>query len=249
MSLAIFLHAFRLVFQNLGQALRISALLYAVPTLLSVIVVGATPIDPHEVDVGGIFLRMIPVAIVNAISFLWLTVAWHRFILLDEEPAGIIPPFRGDRILSYVGHGFILTIIAIPILLVAMILAMPLVMAAAPFAMLIPFACMLVVGFLFYRVGAYLPAAAIGKTITVREAWAATKGATGTIAGLTALTLLFGVLINIPRYLAIQFGNIQILYVWTFVSVVGGWIILLVSIGILSTIYGHYVEGRPLPAQ
>lgn len=39
--------------------------------------------------------------VVAFIATLWIAVAWHRFVLLNEAPQGLLPAFKGDRVMAY----------------------------------------------------------------------------------------------------------------------------------------------------
>ena len=83
--------------------------------------------------------------------------------------------------------------------------------------------------------------AALGDSLSLGDAWGATNGAMGDLLVLAILAVLGSVLIDLP---VLSLMNIMPLAMtWTFVT---AWIKTMVGASILTTIYGHYVEGRPL---
>ena len=93
-----------------------------------------------------------------------------------------------------------------------------------------------------YRLSLSLPAAALGEPMGFGASWGATKGAGGDILVLAILSVVAAVVIDLPP--AFIFPNLTILAVaWQFAT---GWVILMVGVSILTTLYGHYVERRPL---
>src|SRR5690606_37356363 len=128
MGVKIFVHAVRLVFNNLGDAVRISAVLYLVPVVLAGLMLGdADPASPSPTWPVGLLLAIAAIA-----GAFWVAVAWHRFILLDERTAGLLPAFNGSRVLSYFGYSLLLALIGIPIVFGASLLAGGLTMMGGP---------------------------------------------------------------------------------------------------------------------
>ncbi|MCP5038146.1 MAG: hypothetical protein GY945_11170 [Rhodobacteraceae bacterium] len=57
-------------------------------------------------------MRVIFIPLVVAITgFYWVTVAWHRFVILDEQPNGILPKLHLGRIWAYVWRLFLLSVV------------------------------------------------------------------------------------------------------------------------------------------
>lgn len=171
----------------------------------------------------------------------WGIVAWHRFVLVEEYQSGLIPPFHLSRILAYFGRLFLLglacAICAIPLMMVGTA-----VMGSGSLVgtLVVLFVVSVLISVLMYRWVAILPAAALGKPLTFGEAWSATGGATGAI------------LVLMMTVWAVSYGGqflVQAMYgivpaVATAVDIVFTALVGLVNISILTTFYGHYVEGR-----
>ena len=166
MGLRIFAHAITLVFSHIGFALRISALLYLVPAVLYELVIATVVRNPDPLLALRIASPMF--LFLAAAAALWIAVGWHRYILLDEAPGAIAPPFRGDRVLAYFGNSLLVGLIAFGIALVVF----------------------LPVGFIAAIIGR-----AGGK---LSEAWAATRGSNGTFFALAIVSVLCAAGLTFP---------------------------------------------------
>lgn len=241
----IFVHSVRLVFSNLQSALQISLVPYAVSSL-AYAYLGAEPLslinagDPmalQQID-GGLAAGLMVYAIVGVLASLWIVVAWHRFVLLEEYPKTWVPGFHGSPVLMYFLKGLMLGLIITGAVLLVM-LTVGAVFLVAGLSLLLPFFAVAMGAYLFYRFCPILPAAALGKQMSTRDAWEATKGAGQDIAVLVLLVVLFSVLVQLPN----TAGGADTFIGRTY-SLVINWIMMLVGASVLTTFYGHYVEGR-----
>lgn len=250
MGFRIFAHAIALVFNNLGPALRISALLYFVPAVLAqvaIVTIVMQSADPQ----ATLRVTTIAFSIVAAAAALWIAVAWHRYVLLDEAPGAALPVFHGDRVLAYFGNTLLVGLIAFAIALVTF-LPLGLLMAgfarggavASYAALLVPLISIFVIAVFMYRFTLILPASAVGKPIKLSEAWAATRGANGAIFVIAFLSSLCVVVLSLPVVWLAQSGIWWVAAIW---EILVGWIQLIVGVSIVTTLYGHYIEKRPLP--
>ncbi len=279
MWLSIFLHSIRLVFNNFAVALRIS-----VP-LMIVVVVGAIG-SGFLLATGGVSVapRDVTTAIVHAfpgpaivylialvIASLWVAVAWHRVVLLDEAPGPLLPTWRGDRIFAYfiksllislaivlamTGMGIVVTPIwAVTHGSLTIVLGMtgidivvtPIGAATHgswPVLIALSLALSAVGVLISYRLSPMLPAVAIGEQLTIGEAWQATKAASGQILILAVVSVLVGEVINLPIHvLPANLVGSLLSMVW---SAGVTWLTTMVGVSILTTLYGHFVQGRAL---
>lgn len=248
---SIFAHSVGMVTRNLSEALRIAlvpvligfALIVAL-TLMTGLSIG-TMSDPEVMDkmmrdggMGAFFFPFFLFAIVFIVIELWIFVSWHRFILLEEYPTGWIPEFRFDRIMAYFGRGLLIGVI----MMAMWIPVMMAVMFAGSLGVLIMLGAMFFSVVLVYRLVAILPAAAIGRSLTVGQAWEATRGASGTILVLVFVIFLAQFLLQLVTGLSMMvFPPLGIAF-QLFVALV----MSLVNVSILTTFYGHYVEGREI---
>ena len=249
----IFVHAVRMVLNNLATAARISAVLMAVQ-LGVVILLGASFILSGE-DMTermmqgtypwfGAFLSFVVIIVTG----LWIAVAWHRFILREEVPTGPVPPFNGGAIAAYFVAGIIFALVliavAIPFAILAGIVMAPVLMAGGSEPGLLAGLVMaaiiyLPVSWVGYRISPILPSAALGERMALKDAWYATGTSGAGFVVLTLVSVAAGLLIGLPQ--SVLPGALAL--VWGFLA---NWAMMLVGASILTTIYGHYVERRPL---
>ena len=255
-AIEILIHSIRQVLGNLGVALQISAVLFLIQIGLifalgvSGVILGGQ--DPRTLPPAFAW-AMFAALIVNIVTALWIAVAWHRFVLNNERPTGLLPTFRGDRIASYFGHSILVALVIMPVLLIIVILIMPLlyqfIMRAPEPKMWQITLGMLVIylplAALLTRLSVILPAAALGTPMRLGEAWGKTSGTMLTMGILAVLVIGGGLLIDLPATLLFPTGS-YLQMIWLILTY---WIKVMVGLSILTTIYGHYVEGRPLVTQ
>lgn len=249
MAFRIFRHAITLVFSQLSDALRISGLIYLITIVfygigfyfaLQSVMAGGSPDMLWQINVAGL---------ASAVFYLWIAVGWHRFVLLDEATRLPLPPFRGDRILAYFGRLLQFILIAVVLGAAVMIPSVFLATAAGESAssiiiMLLPLIVLFAMFLLSYRLAPMLPAAAVGRPVNMREAWAATRGATGTLFLLAILSGIGSILIDLPGLALLQLPQGYFLNMaWLLLTT---WVKLMVGISILTAIYGVYVEKRAI---
>ncbi|MDX1743297.1 MAG: hypothetical protein R3186_06855 [Ruegeria sp.] len=249
----IFAHSLRMVFGNIIQVLQITVgpALIATAVIVSLVFVLGVPLDafdessgdlPPGFSFGAFFAFTLLMVVVMSIVIFWIAVSWHRFILLEEYPSGIFPPFRMDLILAYLGRVLMLVLIMfvgyIPIAIVFAVLGQSLV--AVSIVVTVVYSVFLLIS--FYRLSIILPAAAIGKPITLGEAWSQTVGAGADIIFLVIVAVLFQLLVQLAFTMLAVIPVLGVL-----LSVFFGMLILpMVNVSILTTLYGVFVEKREL---
>ncbi|MEM8851135.1 MAG: hypothetical protein AAGE03_14010 [Pseudomonadota bacterium] len=255
----IFKKAVLLIVDNISGALRISAVPYALLAVVNLYFLDSVTAsvilstDTMPALNAGAAQAMFFNALVQIVVFLWIAVAWHRYVLLQEGGDGWIPAFQGGYMLGYLGRGILLGLI-IAAVLVAIVVALGFI---APFFAVAVASIVSII--LFYRLGLILPAGAVGKPITIGEAWTATEGQSATVVALALISFFASLLLQLPTILdGISSGAVdpagdasQMLSAATspvslVYNLVVNWIVLLVGVSMLSTLYGHFVEGRPL---
>jgi len=242
MGLRIFMHSLRLVFTQLGDALRVSGVLYLIVVAVSALL-GATTRHPSP---PNIFLAILG-ALVTGLAYLWIAIGWHRFVLLDERPPTWVPQLPGDRLPAYLGRSIQLSFLAgvagcaiwLPVMILFAVGFPPLITIVGGLGAL---TVLLLVS---YRLAPMLPGAALGSALGVKEAWAATSGANGTILLLAVVTAIGSVLLGLPTYFMFisAAGPSPLSFVW---GSIAGWINLMVGVSILTTLYGVYVQKRSI---
>jgi hypothetical protein len=242
---SLFKHAVLRVFRNLDDALAISGLIWIGVMAVMVLATAYTPDAP--VIVVDTALDQ-PVAALDAMPLLfifgtnlfvllasiWVAIEWHRFVLLGERPSSIIPPFRGALFKAYFGKSLLMTAIMFGATLCVVIVIM-IITSLLGGLQLVPVLTLIIVGifgmYAFYRVSPVLPAAALGKSLTLKEAWYRTEPHKKLIFNATVLMIFATVLLQIPPAFA-GAGPFGII-----VSLITGWMGLMVGVSLLSAIY------------
>jgi hypothetical protein len=217
---AIFRHAVRMVFGNFGDALRVTGVPLLVPAAVIfvatlIFAAAQTPGQPQNFPAIAVVLLIIG-GLGLLIGSLWSIVEWHRYVLLEERPT-IAPKFLASRILTYVGKGFLVGLLMIPVslilgLMVGGVIAASFLNSTTP-AFTPQFVWKIVVVSqltnlvvsvplfaLMYRLAPLFPAAALGIPMKVSEAWSKTSGQTGTLFGVAFLSVLALGILQIPQF-------------------------------------------------
>lgn len=249
-SWRIFVHSVRQVFGNFGASLRISG-----PVILAGIVgtlvlgVGVTDetLAGNQVFMHQIMGRALLWFAIIGFAGLWVAVAWHRFVLLEEHSGTLLPTLYGGQMLSYFGRGLL-----IGLLLMAIGFAIGLVvgLVISPFMSSSPLIAGLILvimvrvplSWVFYRYCLVLPAAALGEPMRLAESWAKTATISG---GLFRLVLIITAVSVIGEILGNLMSEAGLIVSLGF-TLAYQWSVLMISISILTTLYGHLVEGREL---
>lgn len=252
----IFTHSARMIFGNLNAALRVSLVLYLVKFGAGIYVAsqhaaiisgphgdGTMPNFGPESLSSGIILML-----VTLVTSLWIAVSWHRYVLLEETPGAALPPFKGDRILAYFWSSLLLGLVILLAALVPIVISS--VIVAGLFGVNSPILSLVVIVILvgiptmyvFYRYCLILPAAALGEPKKMVESWVDTKPASGAIWQLIVIGLIATMLVEVP---ALINGDPTSIVNMAY-SFVMGWIVMMVGISVMTTLYGIYVEGREL---
>ena len=250
MGFRIFRHAVRMVFTQFSSALRISGLLYLVSLAVSF---GLAFLAVRLAPTGGAGSArtsgwdVIISSLVGVALYFWVAIGWHRFVLLDEQPLQALPRFHGDRMLAYLGR-FSQTFLVLLLPLCAILAGVTFLLVASNWnessALLASLAAVLVGLFFSYRLSPMLPGAAVSRRVGVAEAWKATSGSSWSVLGLTVMTAVAAVAVDIPgNALILQPNGLWFGLIWLGVT---GWIKLMVGVSIITTIYGVYVEQREI---
>lgn len=242
-------HSVFLLNHNLKDAIRISSP-FIVTMILSVVVGGVNAAD--NLEYGGVANETsnILLQILTGVAGLWVAVAWHRFVLLEEH-GGALPAFHGRRMLAYFFVVLFLT------LMMALSLSLTLVLVnwiagwlpgivfgvSTPLIVVGVIVIVVVVLWVFYRLSPMLPAAALGKPLGPAQAWAETTELSGAIlvAGLS-LTFISLVAAAVATFIMFQVS----ILIGVILMGILQWAYTMVGISILTTIYGISIEGRDI---
>lgn len=251
----IFLHSVRQVTGNLEGALRVSVLPYALQALIGLLLVGGAgtmaagmgPGNPRAAVFGTSGLAMLLAMVVSVVAGLWVAVAWHRYVLLNEQPQSYVPAWNGERMMSYflrsLGYGAILVVGgAVLGAIVGVVLGRIAGVSTMLFLILLAALVQVPVAIAGFRLTAALPAAALGDEQEFLAGWKATEGHTADIAVLAVLAIAAHLVIALVGMAV--FSHFWILMIiWQLLT---GWVVMMVGVSILTTLYGHYLQGRPL---
>ena len=247
----LFMHSVRMVFGNLGMAAQVSLVLYAIyavtyiglmqslgPEML--MLEGPAPVLPSS----GFWLKLMGVYVVSMVLITWVAVAWHRYVLLGEAPTGWVPAWPGSKILGYLLRSILLGLVVMAVMIIigfvigflAAALGMP---SLSVLIVIIGLPLSLVMAF---RLSAILPAGAVGKPMGLKDAWQATSGQSGTVFLMAIFLALGSVIVSLPSLISENpYSMLNLIY-----TMVTGWFMAMVSVSVLTTLYGHFVEGRDL---
>jgi hypothetical protein len=247
MAFALLRHAIRLVLTNWRDALKISAVLYIMQAGFGVVVALGVHPAPGAVDLGSSLL-VIAASIVQGVIVSWIAVAWHRFVLLDEMPNNYVPMFNVRRVLGYIGAWLLVTLVTAAVGLaggavLGILAALNAAIIAVPLGVALVI-CLVVVA---YRLTLILPASSVDRRLTMRDSWEATRGSSWLVIRVTLLSLLGIIVLELPGILVAEIvkppGPNLFVEIW---ATVVGWFALMVGVALLTTMYGYYVERRPI---
>ena len=246
-------HAFVIVFGNWKEALKASVLpFFILVTILAGMfyMTGLASIQISDAslgqggNVGSIALFAVVALIASMFVLSWVAVTWHRFILLEEYPA-YFPAVTGRPIGAYFRRTAMIILQMFGVLIPVALIVMPLMagLLASPFVLvLLSIAVNVLISFVWLRVCISLPSVAVGEPMTSVEAWGKTRDISQTILGLGLVMIL----LNFAAGTIVNLALAPIPVVSSMASIAVQWVSMMVGISVLTTIYGHVVEGRPL---
>ena len=240
----IFLHAVQMVLRNWREAMKIGLLPVGLMVVLVYFLLSSTGmsvsatsgqprLDVGQVNAGVFFL----LAVIWVFILLWVFVSWHRFVLLEEYPQGWIPPLRPDRILAYFAQSLI-----VGFAIILMMMPLGLAFLLGPVGVLIFVVGAFLILVIGYRFLVMLPAAAIGKPLSMGAAWEDTRGASGAIV----LMLILVGLVQVGTDIVVALAMAASVVLGLVVQMATAMILMLVNVSLLTTLYGHFVQGRPI---
>jgi hypothetical protein len=262
-AMAIFTHALRMLVFDAGTTLRV--LLPALALVLGSAIIGAMlapealalfydPSAPDSLPEPSMLpdpasvSALLVLGLVGLLGYALLAILWHRHVLLNGPERDGIRPGTGV-VLGYIWRailvGLVQFLVAIPIGLVLALMG-----GAAGAGGLSPTLVLagVLAGILFLwvalRLGVVLPAAALGITMPLAEGWRVTAPLANTLWGVAALLAVLNALISLGAGLLLPAAPGVRLVVESAIYLAEG----LVFISVLTTLYGHLVEGRPLDA-
>ncbi|GGO33585.1 hypothetical protein GCM10010991_23180 [Gemmobacter aquaticus] len=237
----------RLLMNNIGAAFRVSVvpglMILALSIALIAGVYALTGGTPEPVAEPGVVPVALVVFVIYAALFASVAVSWHRHVLL-AEPVGWLPALRRRRIGAYALRVILLVVL---LLAIGFLVMTPIFLitgasdGAGVLTVILGLVALLFLNIAAWRFSTALPGAALDRGEGFGAAWTATQGEwpamlilvvgfglisflCGLIGGLLAIVPVLGMIAN----LAIN------------------WFLGMLGLSILTTLYGHYIEKRPL---
>lgn len=245
--LKIIAHSFNMLMHKPAVTLRI----YAVPMILSYItlLVGgyvtfgqpASLLIDQEIEVTNSFdlstFFLVTLTIVIAAFYgVWAAVGWHRYALLGEEPGPFFPSFFLGRIAAYIGTSILLGFCIVVGFVFLAFISQPLAWLGVAGALIgAALICTLGVG-----ICTILPGTAIQSPVTIPVAFDKIFSELPTIVFIGCSLAIIAVA---PPYLAGLSGNLTVMAV---VGVLTDLVFAILSLSILTTLYGTWYQGRNL---
>lgn len=233
--------------RNAGTMLKILAL----PLLLAVILWIAIAVQlqgdvmfqlylgEYQSIAGPLFMIFVFLVAIN-LTLIWPVIVWHRFVLL-ETPVGWVNKIKIASIFryffTYIG---IMLLVLIPSMIVIFSVTSVVDGQTPGFAGLTNFVVSPIIAWIVYRLTPVLPGIALEKEENgILSAWRATESGSG---ALFVLGLIFGLIGFVQSMISFVLPETLA----TIVSVLISVFILLLQVSVATTIYGHYVEDRPI---
>ena len=253
-ALAIIAHALRMLIFETGTTLRVisPALILVIGSSLLALYLApdalqALTSDPQEMVLpdptnASLFFLLI---LAGLAGYVLMAILWHRHVLLSGmERDGVMRP-SARVFFSYLGRAILVGLaqlaVALPVTLGMGVLAS----LGGGSALLVTLTGILggiIFAWIALRISLVLPAAAVDARMTIPDSWEATKPMSQTLWGvallLAGLNLFFfavGSLLPSGQITMALLGQ-QVLFI------VEG----LIFVSVLTTLYGHLVEGRSL---
>lgn len=251
----LFVQSVRALVQHPAMAVRLTALPYVISALAHVLLVGAF-FNQDQASIAAAFEQgrapfagMAADFVLQMLTLAWMAVAWHRFILADKVPSSFASVEWG-RVLAYVGTSLTITLMillaALGLMIPAGLLVLALGAALGPQILATPVivAAVLVVPLVVIgmRLSTALPAIALGPGADFLSGWRATKGKSLSLILFAVLTYGLQVLLGYASRLPFADWPEAAMTMERIVTWPGS----LLAISGVTTLYAHYIEGRPL---
>lgn len=265
--MSLFLKALTQIFSNWKMAVRVSLPLLVL--LVVFVIIGTMMFQGIDANSPELFSATNIVLTLIALIIFWIAscstaVAWHRYILLGERSSNLLIAGKRDRIFPYLVGTIIIALISI-LIAVMMSIAIGLIStvyfavlpAEAGFvlALLTTLIAGAIVTTIIIAASVSLPGLAMNNPLGIQGAIDATTPYFGKIFVAMLLIQVLNMIVGIiPSILAPELSgitlttsisdfNVLMLLAFNFAFY---WFSTMLSIGILTVIYGHAVEGREL---
>ena len=250
-AVTILRHSLRQITGNIGAVLRIWIVPYLIAGLSSapLLVAGAVSKASGGNVPSGSAILIALAAVVNLFVLCWVATSWHRYVLLGE-PVGLIARPHTREIMLYFLQLLLIGLAVVPIVLALILINALLGTQTAPrsLALLWDGLLTIIVTYFALRLGTWLPGVAIGKEKPSLAGWKATAGRDGDITGLVLMLYLLQTAIALIVTAIMGSGDWPpaMLFMIGIAALVVNIAFSVLTLSVTTTLYGHYVEGRPL---
>ena len=188
-------------------------------------------------------LILIACGLAGILGYALMAILWHRYVLLGHGGTDLRPGARlfGAYVWRAIVLGFVQFLAALPIGL-AMLLLGGLTGSSPAALLLIGLVAGVAFLWLALRLSLVLPAAALGHVMSVRESWRATEPLASTLWALAVLLAVVNTLLGVIASILPPAEPGLRLMLDSAIYLIEG----LVFVSMLTTLYGHLVEGREL---
>ncbi len=250
----IIFHASSMIFRNISMALKI----FSVPFIGMIVALLGSTVVGQFLGLNSPAPMIFAVVVASIVLLLWGVVAWHRYILLEERPVGLIPMFNFRLIAGYFWRGVLLGLVTIPFFLVLAFVgrlflgagSLELGQSASNFLtptssiqvfQLLTWAITVVLLVVVMRLSLILPAYALDRPIGMGESWEETHGA---MFAIVVLVICLSVLQWVFDFSYQLIAELQLIgALWQAVTSL---FLALLNVSILTTMYGVFIEKREL---
>ncbi|APE43041.1 hypothetical protein BOO69_06130 [Sulfitobacter alexandrii] len=255
-GLSIIAHALRMLIHEPGTTFRVIlpglamvlASTIAVTTLVpdTLAAIAASDTDTILTIPPSDILLMLALGLSGLLGYALMAIHWHRHVLLNgPERARDLRPGWGV-IAFYVWRAFTLALVqmltAVPILTALSILASLTGGPGGGGSVILGVVGGIAFLWVAMRFSVTLPAAAMGERMGLVQSWIVTAPLSGPILAVAALLSLLSVFMTVVASLVFPATGAGALLLETCVFLAEG----IIFVSVLTTLYGHLVEGRPL---
>jgi hypothetical protein len=262
-SWSILIKSVSVVLNNADQAFKLSGAIFVVAvflsTALNVALTGSLIVNPPEfptMEPGTLpeqivfsqedtlaSLALLGGNFIFLVAMSWISVSWHRFVLLEEISDHLFPQWTVKRVLKYLWLAFLAAFglafaVVIPFMVIFGFVASIGLGALIPIVSLLMLVCFY---YLFFRIGLILPATALDQPMAASQSFHCTRDISNEIWGVAALVVIVSLLSALAVGL-IAPNNILGVLITSIVQ----WFMVMISASLLTTFYGHAVEHRQL---
>ncbi len=245
--------SFRLIFAEPGRTLKVIAPGVALVAVATAFLFGSlanmsdNDLTPPEPVSWPLVVVAIIVGLLGAMVF---AIFWHRHALLEgDQREDVMRPtsaIYGAYFKCALIVGFVFFVVAllgsIATGFVVAILAAATGPVGAVISIILFLVLAIVLSWVLLRISLILPAAATGHIMTYSESWEATRASSRDIFWTAVLLGVINVVLEqLAQGLILAVPNLAI-----FFAVLQGLLQSLIYVSVLSTLYGHLVQGRPL---